>query len=150
MSLRAFVDLIRSGYTIGYWSKWENSPDHPLTRQARTELRLAVGLPALPPTVSDATAAADPDATVYLVGDESATRIVMVGRDVDAVTLRINGHATVIEEAAPAVLVSPDTRPRDRSSYAGLSVRRETKKRLGAARRASGQTWDEFLSQIES
>lgn len=148
MSLRAFVALVASGNTIGYWSKWERTPEQVLHRQARNELRLAVGLAELPPTVEAVLAqAVDPDATVYLVGTAPADRVVLVGRDTPPVTLRINGRLDVIDPLATQVetaRVSPDTRVRLRQPTRAIRVRPETFDRLSTLRREAGLSWDEF------
>lgn len=145
MSLRAFVAIVHSGYTIGYWSKWENSPDLVLTRQARNELRAAVNLPVLPPTVAEALQQVDPNAAVYHVGADRPDRLVMVGADVPAVTLRLNGSLTVGDgEPVSASLVSPDTPRRSRPPTKAVRFSPATFDRLATLRRDAGLSWDEF------
>lgn len=144
--LRQFADLIHSAVSFAWWSKYERSEAH-LTRARRAELRAAVGLPALPPAVADVLATVDPDATIYQVGAGASDRVIMVGSDVhDTLDLRFNGSLRALAEPGDNPHVTGVTPPRDRSSLAGLTVRRETKNRLDAARRRSGLTWDEFLS----
>ena len=156
--LRQFADLIHGQVSFAWWSKYERG-EASLTRSRRAELRAAVGLPALPPAVADVLATVDPDATIYQIGAGASDRVLLVGSDVPAVNLRLNGNCTVesVYPFAPAGAsvahnphVTAVTPPRDRSSYAGLSVRRETKNRLDAARVRSGLTWDEFLSSWAS
>lgn len=147
ISLDAFVARIHSSYSKAYWSKWSRNPDLALTRQARNELRSGVNLPVLPATVAEAVDQTDPNATVYRVGQSRPTRIVMVGGDVPSVILRLNGHLHVVADAtAENVRVTPVTRPRSRSNYAGLSMSRDTRNRLNAIRVRTGQTWENFLA----
>jgi hypothetical protein len=145
--LRQFADLIHSAVSFAWWSKYERGEAH-LNRPRRAELRAAVGLPALPPAVADVLAAVDPDASIYQVGAGASDRVLLVGSDVtDTLDLRLNGSLRVLdEEPARNSHVTAVTPPRDRSSYAGLTVRRETRNRLDAARVRSGLTWDQFLS----
>ena len=63
VSLDKFVTMVTSAYSKAQWSKYHNG-EATLTRTMRNELRRAVGLAPLPPTVADATAAASPDAAV--------------------------------------------------------------------------------------
>jgi len=146
--LRQFTDLIHSAVSFAWWSKYERG-EADLNHDRRNELRAAVGLPALPPAVSAVTAAIDPDATVYLVGAGAPDRVVMVGAETtEPLTMRLNGNLRIVaDEPAPTPHVTGVTRPRDRSNYSGLSIRRETKNRLADARRRSGLTWDEFVAR---
>lgn len=93
-SLDTFVVTIGSAVSKAWWSKYERG-EATLTRSRRAELRAAVGLPPLPPAVADALANVDPDASVYQVGGQRASRVVLVGADVSAVNLRLNGACTV-------------------------------------------------------
>jgi hypothetical protein len=146
-SLDRFIVAIGSAVSKAWWSKYERG-EATLTRPRRAELRAAVGLPALPPAVADVLATVDPDATIYQVGAGARDRVLLVGSDVhDTLDLRLNGSLRILDvEPAGNSHVTAVTRPRDRSSYAGLTVRRETKERLDAARVKSGLTWDQFLS----
>ncbi len=146
MSLRAFVAIVHSRYTIGYWSKWENSPALVLTRQARNELRAAVALPVLPPTVADTLQTVDPDAAVYQVGSACPDRLIMVGVDVPAVTLHLNGSLTTVSdgEPAPGCIVSPATPRRSRPPTRAVRFSPATFDRLATLRRDAGLSWDEF------
>lgn len=144
MSLRAFVELIDSGYTIGYWSKWENHPTHTLTRQGCNELRRAVGLPALPATIGDVAAGIDPNASVYQVGESLADRVVLLGRDIHAIDLRINGAVTVLTDPGENVHVSSDTARKRRTPTKAIRLHPETYNRLQSLRAEAGLTWDEF------
>jgi hypothetical protein len=145
-SLDRFIVAIGSAVSKAWWSKYERN-EATLTRPRRSELRAAVGLPPLPPAVTDALNV-DPDATIWQIGAAAADRVVMLSPG-EAVTLRLNGALQILDEdPAENQHVTAVTPSRDRSNYAGLTVRRETKNRLDAARRRSGKTWDEFLSQL--
>ena len=68
-SLRAFVAELASGYSIAWWSKYEHGALD-LTRPAMRELRRAVALPDLPPTIPEITAdpaLVSPTAAVYSI-----------------------------------------------------------------------------------
>lgn len=159
MSLRAFVDQVDSQYSIAWWSKYERS-ELELTRPARQELRRAVGLAPLPPTVAEATAGVDPDAAVYQVGDLPADRLILIGAAVSAadgapLTLRINGdvHALDAEpgartEPSPTVPVTPVTRPPRPAPRGTIHLPLSAWQRLSAARQAAGVTWEQFLAPL--
>jgi hypothetical protein len=55
MSLDAFVTAVRSTFSKAQWSKYHNG-QAPLNRTMRNELRTAVGLPLLPPTLAEVNA----------------------------------------------------------------------------------------------
>ena len=118
VSLDKFVTMVTSAYSKAQWSKYHNG-ETTLTRTMRNELRAAVGLPALPPTVAEATAAASPDAAVWQVGDGPAEHVIMVTA-VEPLTLRVNGAVSVVSEPAtmPTLpLVTPVTSTRKRVQY---------------------------------
>jgi hypothetical protein len=158
-SLRNVELALRSAVTFGWWAKYA-AGERSLDRNRKNELRRWASanggpdLPDLPPTVGEAVAAhTHPDAAVYRIGAEIASRIVLVGADVEAVTLRLNGACTVAA-SAPGTLplessqVTCNTRYTPRS-YKSLSVSVPTHKRLSAARQKSGLTWDRFIARAE-
>lgn len=156
--LRGFVEMIHSQYSIAWWSKYERN-DVTLTRPARNELRVAVGLPALPLTVAEATVRVNPDATVYQVGRAPATRVVLVGADAPAaLTLRLNGNlavehpersGTASQDPAQTSGVTAVTRPPRRATPTrAIRVSLTRFERLNAARRRAGLTWDAFLDRL--
>lgn len=69
-SLRAFVELAKSSISIAWWSRYERG-EAPITRPACSDLRRAVGLPALFPTILESVADVDPDAEVIEIGESS-------------------------------------------------------------------------------
>jgi hypothetical protein len=101
LSLDKFCALVGMDLsTKAEWSRWYNrergyADGKALPRPYRNALRLAMGMPELPPTVADAVAQhTSPDAAVYLVGEGVADRVVLVGADRASVTLYVNGDDT--------------------------------------------------------
>lgn len=153
MSLRAFVDLAGSVYSIAWWSKLE-AGKATLTRQAKRELRRVVGLPDLRPTVEEAVAGVDPDATVYRVGEGQPDRVVLVGHGAHQVLMRLNGRLDVVadaddgeggEDGSAAVVtgVTRYCRPRGR-----IMLERDAWERLNEARTRAGLSWAAFLAPL--
>lgn len=144
-SLREFALLSQTRYSIAWWSKIERGAM--LTRDARNDLRRAVGLAPLPPTVAQATARADPGAVVYQVGAAQASHIILVGHPTP-LTLRLNGKLDASEGFGGLALqshVTEVTRPRNRRA---ISVPCELWQRLNEARRAAGSSWAIFLGDL--
>lgn len=107
-SLRAFVEMIASGKSIAYWSKYERGETE-LGRVERNELRRGVGLPVLVPTVGDALADVDPDAEVVAIGDKPKNRVLLATRG-ESLTIYANG--TVSASTGRVTPVTRDTRKR--------------------------------------
>ena len=146
-TLREFAALSQTRYSIAWWSKIEHGAE--LTRDARNDLRRAVGLAPLPPTVAQATASADPGAVVYQVGAAPATRVILVGHPAP-LTMHLNGELDVSEEIgelAPKSRVTEVTRARNRRA---ISVPCELWQRLNEARIAAGASWATFLNDLLS
>lgn len=141
-SLRQFVEIAHTQYSIAWWSKYERG-DVALTRQARNELRLAVGLALLPLTVEQATAEIDPDAAIYQVGADAITRVVLVGHHAP-LTMHLNGTLD-IDDLAPQPRVTTVTRPRNRRT---VSIQPSLWQRLNVARQAQNLTWDQYLERV--
>ena len=141
-TLRQFVEMLASRFSIAWWSKYERGDVH-LTREARGELRRAVGLPDLLPLVEEVVVDVDPNAVVYRVGNLRPDRVVLVGHD-RPVTLHMNGRLTV-EEDAPEKLVTAVTRRRQRVS---VSLDKDIHQQLNEARLARGLSWSEFLGRL--
>ena len=99
VSLDKFVTLVTSAYSKAQWSKYHNG-ETTLTRTMRNELRRAVGLPLLPPTVAEAAAAASPDAAVWQVGTGPAEHVIMVASP-EPLTLHVNGAVSAASGTAP-------------------------------------------------
>ena len=141
MSLRQFVELVHSAYSIAFWSKYEANKGT-LNRQARQELRRAVGLAPLDPSVGEALETVKGDATVYRVGAGQPDRVVLVGEDEHGVLMRLNGRLDVLEQPEPVTRLQ---RPRD---LGRISLARPTWERLNAVRAARGLSWSEFLEPL--
>ncbi len=146
VSLDKFVTLVTSAYSKAQWSKYHNG-EATLTRTMRSELRRAVGLVPLPPTVAEATATASPDAAVWQVGDGAADHVIMVA-GCDPITLHVNG-AVSIATTPTLPLVTPVTSGRKRARNAPrpfVSNEQEARQRalylLG-----SGATWREIINR---
>jgi hypothetical protein len=154
-SLRQFVDAIHSAVSFAWWSKYE-SGSAALNRERRNELRAAVGLPPLPPTVAEAVAAADPDATVYQVGAAPSDRLILIGADAhEPLALHINDNLTVLEHperrasnGAPESHVTGVTSPRTRPPRKTIELSPERRDRLAALKNEAGLTWDEFADWV--
>jgi len=67
ISLDKLVALVGSEYSKAQWSKYERG-QAPLTVAMRNELRAAVGMNQLPPSVQSALSDIDPNGTVYKAG----------------------------------------------------------------------------------
>lgn len=145
-TLRGFAEFIGSQYSFAWWSKFERGAVQ-LTRQARRELRQAVGLPALPPSVAEAMAGVDPDATVYRIDGETegaaANRVVLVAVP-GSVVMSLNGELRIGDQR-PEDSVTAVTRRRARKT---VSIGPNTWARLNEARRRAGKTWDTFLDEL--
>jgi hypothetical protein len=101
-SLDKFKELIGSEYSKAWWSKYERDVT-PVTRQAKNELRRAVGMPELVPTVTEAMADTDPDAEVWRIGDnETVHRVVKIATH-EELTLNLNGRVMVSPNLAQPV-----------------------------------------------
>ena len=102
-SLSQLVALIGSQFSRALWNQYERG-EKPLSRPMRNELRRAVGLAALPPTVAEATATASPSAAVWQVGTGPAQHIVMVAET--PCTVNVNGDVTVTTQTARVTRVT--------------------------------------------
>ncbi len=100
MSLDKLVDLLHSQYSKAQWHKYEHG-GMTLTRTMRNELRAALRLPLLPPTVAEVTAQASPDAAVWSVGEGVPEHVILVSGA--PVTLHVNGsvQASAYNAALP-------------------------------------------------
>ncbi len=112
LSYADLIDLIHSQYSKAQWAKYD-SGETSLNRTMRSELRVAMGKPPLPPTVAEATAQASPDAAVWSVGVGVPEHVIMVSDT--PVTLYVNGSVSTV---APDSHVTEVTRPpRNRMRY---------------------------------
>lgn len=107
ISLDKFIIQISSNFSKALWSKYHNDQIE-LNRAMRNELRAAVGLPLLPPTVEESISGVDPDATVIQVGEDQPDRVLLVGKRGDLNIHLING--SVSTSAVTEVTSSPRLR----------------------------------------
>lgn len=152
-ALRGFIEVAGSTLSASWWSQWEKGGKN-LTRRARNDLRRAVGLPLLPPTVEEAVAAhVHPDATVARVGDDPQARRVLLLATGDDVTVTWNGSGPQMAASADVTGVAR-TQPENtvrrsrRTKRAALSVSVELHEQLNAARQRAGLSWPAFLSRL--
>lgn len=151
-SLRNIALALRSAVSFGWWSQYAAGERH-LDRDRKNELRIWAGLPELPPTPAETVAAAaHPDAAVYQVGSEIASRVVLIGSDVPAVNLQVNGNCTVIPpqlSAPPYTLhVTGVTGHRRRAPRKSVHLSLVAWNRLNSARLRAEQTWEKFLAPL--
>ena len=106
LSYADLIDLIHSQYSKAQWAKYD-SGETSLNRTMRSELRVAMGKPPLPPTVAEAAAQTSPDAAVWSVGDGVPEHVIMVSDT--PVTLYVNG---TVQTVAPKCDVTEVTRAR--------------------------------------
>jgi hypothetical protein len=97
LSFDKFMASIGSHFSKALWAKYENGEVR-LNRAQRNELRAAMNLPLLPPTVADATAQASPDAAVWSVGDGVPEHVIMVSDT--PVTLHVNGAVSTVAQTS--------------------------------------------------
>lgn len=150
-SLRQFAEFIGSEKSFAWWSKYERG-EAALSRAARNELRRAVGLPALPTTVAEAVAAADPDATVYVIGPAPADRLVLLSAaEHEPLTLRVNGACEIVAADHPTEShVTPVTSTERGAVRGSIHLDRVAWQRLNQARLRAGLTWAQFLAPLEA
>ncbi len=143
VSLDRFVALVRSAYSKAQWSKYHNG-ETTLTRTMRNELRAAVGLVPLPPTVAEATAAASPDAAVWQIGSGPAEHVIMVTTP-EPITLHVNGAVSVVAPAPQSHRnddVTAVTRPKQQQRYYARPAATEAQNNR---RLALGVRWAEII-----
>lgn len=138
-SLDKFVALTGSRYSKALWAKYHNG-EASLNRTQRSELRVAVGLAALPYTVEEAAGTADPDALVVRIGDDKPHSIIMVATRKE-LEISVNGAITAKEtQGAPIARVTSVTR-RHRKHY----VRPVATEAQEERRAATGVSWREVI-----
>jgi hypothetical protein len=148
VSLDAFVEMIGSAFSKAAWSKYHRG-ELELNRTMRNELRAAVGLAVLPPTVTEVTTGVDPDAEVVQVGDETVRRVVLVGTGEKVVVFCNGAAARVVDEVdaaggGGAGRVTAVTRSRK-----GVFVPAQVFERVNGLRRLQGLSWVEVLEAAE-
>ena len=91
-SLDKFVSHIASHYTKATWSNWL-ADKHPSTRIMRAELRAAMDLKPLPPTIAELALLVDEHAEIWAVGDGPKNRVILASKE-DRVQIHTNGVVT--------------------------------------------------------
>lgn len=143
LSLEKLIQVLGSQYSKPLWAKVEKG-EAPPNRNQRNELRRYYGMPPLPPTVAEATAAASPDAAVWQIGQGPAEHVIMVTTP-DPITLHVNGAVSVVDA---------DAKQDGRAHVTGVT-RKETPRRYYARpaateaqnnrRLALGAQWREII-----
>lgn len=106
-SLRQIAQALESAVSHTWWSRYSNG-DVALDRARKDELRRWTGLPDLPPAVAEAVAdAVHPDAAVYRIGAQIASRVLLIGADVPAIDLRVNGTPALLAAASRNAVYMP-------------------------------------------
>lgn len=105
--LRALVEAAGAPEgRIAYWSRYGRDPDAAPDFAGKNELRRLVGLPELdPPAGAVVTAAADPAAAVWQVGDGPADRVILLAEP-GPVTLHVNGAGPQVADGATIPMYS--------------------------------------------
>lgn len=135
ISLDNIIELSGSIYSKAQWSKYARGLI-PLNRTMKADLLRAVGEKPLPLTVGEATATADPDAAVWMVGEDVPQHVIMVGQT--PVTLHVNGDVRIVEQSAP---VTHGTRTR--KEYVRPCISLETAELVKAE--CWGCSWDDVI-----
>lgn len=150
-SLRIFARRIGSAVSASYWSQYE-AGDKRLNHARKTELRRAVGLPALPAPAGEVLAQADiaPDATVYQVGAGPVERAILVAHSAPStLNLRLNGALSYTETCAMSqVGVTPVTLAKRRLPRHVVNLPENLFIRLNAARQEAGLSWVAYLARL--
>lgn len=150
VSLDKFVTLVTSQYSKAQWSKYHNG-EATLTRTMRSELRRAVGLKPLPPTVAEATAAASPDAAVWQVGSGPADHVIMVA-GYEPMTLHVNGAVSVDSQRAsistlPFVTPVTQARKRARNAPRPFVSKRQEARQKALLDKGKAANWNEIINR---
>ena len=170
-SLRDYVELIASAYSIAWWSKWENG-DLRLTRAARNELRRAVSLPELPAAVSELLSdptIVSPGAAVWRiiplpcvttgeglgvgvgpgVGAHPATRVVLIGDQPTAIDIHVNSDVAVFNpQSSTGSDVTSVTRPQRRAARKSYHLCPGTAERFNSVRQDAALSIDAFVNAL--
>lgn len=128
-SLAQLCVLLRSKYSRALWNKYERS-DMQLTRTMRNELRAAVGLPVLPPTLEEVAATVNPDALVVKVGEEAPHSMILLGT-AGSLTIGVNGCITARYTTTPLEApVTPVTRAQRKRYHRPVATEAQEARRV--------------------
>jgi hypothetical protein len=153
-SLADFIAFTQSVVSRAWWSQYEARAKQ-LDWQRKNELRRAVGLPDLAPSVGATLLQVSADATVWRVGEGAADTVIFVTPELPSgALLSVNGEVHIARPVATAdgaeadvTPVTPASRARRVSAAIG-GLRIETRAAHDARRRAAGLTWDAYLSAL--
>ncbi len=96
-SLRQFIALLQSDASPSWWSQYEAGSKR-LDWQRKNELRRAVGLAELAPSLASVLAAVDPTAAVWQVGAGLADTVILVTPECPSgALLGVNGAVHIVE-----------------------------------------------------
>jgi len=98
VSLAQFITASGSQYSKAAWSKYHRG-ELDLNRTMRSELRRAVGLDPLPPTLHEIMDDVHPDAEVVRMGNEPVNRVILTGVT-GRLSLSLNGSVTLADASA--------------------------------------------------
>lgn len=150
LSLRQFIGRLDSTASPSWWSQYESGIKE-LNWERRNELRKAVGLRQLAPSVQLA-CADSPDATVYQVGEGVSDRVIKIAQDApERLNLHINGSVSISSSNAsvtPVTLAGNGIVRRGRNCVGIGGLRLATRQSLDAKRQALGMTWDMFMNRL--
>lgn len=138
-SLAQLCELLRSQFSRALWNKYERGGME-LTRQMRNELRAAVGLPVLPPTLEEVAATINPDALVVKVGDETPHSLILLGTS-GSLTIGFNGTIVARYTTAPLdPLVTSVTRAQRRRYHRPVATEAQE-----GRKQALGVEWKDVI-----
>lgn len=161
-SLRQFIALLQSDASPSWWSQYEAGTKR-LDWQRKNELRRAVGLAELAPSLASVLDSVSATASVWRIGAGLADRLLLLTPEApDGLTLRVNGGVYIVDpgltqnaekatvtpitKAARATPAIQPTKPIRRTPYGALSLRRTTLDRL--AQHRTGRTADALINAL--
>jgi len=139
------IDRLRSKFDRAMWSNYQYSYERSLsdpserirlTRPMKSELRAAINVAPLVPTVAEAVGAADPDSEVLKIGPGTAQHVIMIGEQCPGILIRFYEGDI---RARPLGATSGATQGRRRL------VRPVASKEQEAARMALGLPWKRII-----
>jgi hypothetical protein len=139
-SLDKFCSLIESKIPKMTWSRWEKG-EGKLTRVMRNELRVAMRLDVLPPTVLEVMDDIDPDVKIVKVGNNETSYVILVGTS-EVMTVDLTEHGLEIANVAKqSVLVDLFKKKRVRKPL----IRPIASERQRDLKQLTGCSWSEII-----
>jgi len=115
ITLRQFISLSGSSLSPARWSQWAGG-SRPLSREMKKDLRRAVNLDGLPPTIEEAISSVHPDAAVAQIGEDKVHRVLLIGLP-GPVTVHWNGNGPQAHQNAPRTVVTGVTATKPARRY---------------------------------